>query len=344
MPFNVKIRSSDHSFAVGKTESVLDAAMREGIILPYGCRNGTCGTCMGTLCTGEVDYEDAQPVALTERDRAQNRILLCQARPVSDLTIAVREVRTCGDIPVKRLPCRVLRMDRLSEDVMRLVLRLPPTDRLQFLAGQYVEILLPDNRRRGFSIANAPHDDAYIELHVRHVPGGYFSHMVFEQLREKALLRIAGPYGGFYLREDSDRPILLAGGGTGFAPLKAMLEHAFHRGVRRPMHLFWGVRGRSDLYLDELPRAWRLAYANFNYTPVLSEPSPEDRWTAETGNVIDSVVRHYPDLGSFDIYMSGPPAMIEAGKQTFAAHGLDKDRLNFDSFEFAVVAENAVTG
>jgi CDP-4-dehydro-6-deoxyglucose reductase len=336
MPYQVTLKNSDHQFQVAEHETILDAALREkGSVLPYGCRNGTCGSCMGTILSGEVAYPDGRPPALSESEQAEGKALLCQARPRSDLVIEAREVRTGGDIVVKTLPCRVERRELLAPDVMRLFLKLPNTERLQFLAGQYVDILLADGRRRGFSLANAPHADELLELHVRHVPGGFFTDYVFNKMKDKALLRFQGPLGTFFLREDAPRPIILMGGGTGFAPLKGMLEHAFHIGLDRPLHLYWGARAKVDLYLDALPRQWAAEHPNFHYTPVLSEPRPEDDWTGRTGWVHEAVVADYPNLNGHDVYMSGPPPMIEAAKPAFAARGLPVEQLFYDSFEFS---------
>lgn len=336
MPYSITIRPSGHQFQAEDHESVLDAALREkGSVLPYGCRNGTCGSCMGRLVAGEVSYPDGRPPALSEREQAEGKILLCQARPRSALAIEAREIKTSGDIAVKILPCRVERRDLLAPDVMRLYLRLPSAERLQFLAGQYVDILLADGRRRGFSLANPPHADEVLELHIRRVPGGFFSDYVFDRMKDKALLRFQGPLGTFFLREDSSRPLLLIGGGTGFAPLKGMLEHAFHVGWNRPFHLYWGARAKVDLYLDELPRRWRSEHANFRYTPVLSEPRPDDQWSGRTGWVHEAVAADYPDLSGHDVYLSGPPPMIDAAKPAFAAQGLPPEQLFYDSFDFS---------
>jgi CDP-4-dehydro-6-deoxyglucose reductase len=340
MSYQVTIQSSGHTFAVEASETVLEAALRQGIILPYGCRNGACGSCMGTVAAGSVAYDHGLPPALNEQDAALHKALFCQAHPASDLTIQVREVDAARDIEVKTLPCRVEKLEHLAHDVIRIYLRMPASERLQFLAGQYIEVLIKDHEPRAFSIANAPHDDEFIELHIRYVEGGLFTDQVFHHMQEKVLLRVRGPLGTFFLREDSQRPALLIGGGTGFAPLKGILEHAFKTGVSKPLHLFWGVRAQRDLYLDELPQRWVREHENFSYTPVLSEPAREDNWSGETGFVTDSVIRHYPELAGHDIYMSGPPVMVEAGHRLFMQHGLDEFRFFSDAFEYAAVAES----
>lgn len=340
MTYQVTIQPSGHTFAVEQAESVLDAALRQGIILPYGCRNGSCGSCLGAVLSGTVRYEGGPPAALAALPAAAGKALFCQARAASDLVIGVREVAAVQDIEIRTMPCRVAHLEHLAHDVIRVCLKLPANERLQFLAGQYVNILLKGHAPRAFSIANAPHADEFIELHIRHVEGGYFTEQVFHHLREKALLRFQGPLGTFFLRENSERPAILIGGGTGFAPLKGMLEHAFEIGWRQPLHLFWGVRARRDLYLDELPRQWERQYGNFRYTPVLSEPGPGDAWTGETGLVTDAVVLQYPELAGFDVYASGPPAMVQSGYRLFTAHGLDEAHFFSDAFEYAAVAES----
>ena len=335
MSFTVTIRPSGHQLEVEDDESVLDAALRQGFALPYGCRNGGCGSCMGKLLQGEVDYGPMRPRALGEADEAAGKALFCQAFAMSDLEIEVPEIGAVKDIVVKTLPARVVEMTRLNHDVMELRLKLPAIERLQFLAGQYIDILLKDGRRRSFSLANPPHRDDTLELHVRHVPDGFFTGQVFTTMQPKALVRIEGPLGTFFLREDSSRPILMMAGGTGYAPLQAMLEHAFAEGIERPIHLFWGARHREDLYRDEQLRAWATEHATLSYTPVLSEAQDDPDWHGERGWVHDALLRSYPDLSAYDVYMSGPPPMIEAGKQAFAAHGLPDEQLFFDSFEFA---------
>lgn len=335
MSFQIHLKPSGRSFSVDPGETVLTAALRQGLVLPYGCRSGACGACMATLLAGRVSYDGPLPVGLEQGDVEAGKVLVCQAFPLTDLVLETREISAAADIEIKNLPARVEDMEPLTHDIMRLRLKLPASERLQFLAGQYLEILLKDGRRRGFSIANAPHDDAYIELHIRLVPGGQFTHYVFEELKPKSMLRIEGPLGSYYLREDSPRPIILMGGGTGFAPLKGMLEHAFHIGFDRPLHLFWGVRAKHDLYMQDCIQGWLAQHPNFSYTPVLSEPLAEDQWSGETGLVMDAVARAYPDLHYHDVYMSGPPVMCDAARERFLALGLPAEQMFSDAFEFA---------
>ncbi len=351
MTFKVRIEPSGHEFVTEGNETILEAALRHGFNLPYSCRNGACATCKGRIIEGSVDYGVYETKALSEPERLAGMALFCRARALGDVVIEAREIGAAKGIVIKTLPCRVVRMERLAHDVMALYLKLPQNERLQFLAGQYVDILLRDGRRRSFSLANAPHDDGFLQLHIRHLPGGHFSGHVFTLMKEKDLLRFQGPLGTFFLREDGppagtdgattqndsapDRPIIFMAGGTGLAPIKGIIEHAFYVGMRRPMHLYWGVRAVRDLYLHELVQSWVKTHEQFRYTPVLSDPAAADRWDGRRGWVHEAVVHDYPDMGDCEIYASGPPPMIESGRQAFAAHGLPADRLFYDSFERA---------
>lgn len=336
MSYRVTLKPKNETITAEARETVLDAALRSGHVIPYSCRGGTCGSCLGTVLEGEVVYPSGtRPPALTEQEQAAGKALFCQAHAASDLVIEVREIDAAADLQIRVLPCRVIRLHKLAPDVMQLDMRLPAHERLQFLAGQYIDLLLRDGRRRSFSLANPPHADEHLELHVRHVPGGRFSSYVFNDMQKKSIMRFRGPLGTFFLRKDSDRPIIMMGGGTGFAPLKAMLEDAFHHGIKRDIHLYWGARTRRDLYLDELPRRWAKQHPGFRYTPVLSEPDFGDDWNGRTGLVHASVTEDYPDLSGHEIYMSGPPPMIEAARRDFAARGLPSEQLFYDSFEYA---------
>lgn len=315
---------------------LLESALAQGVAIPYGCRTGTCGSCRGRLAAGKVDPGPLPPLGLTEEERAGGFVLLCQARPAGDLEVEVQELAGFADLQVKTLPARIERLERLAHDVMGVWLKVPPVERLRFLAGQYLDVLLPDGRRRSFSLANAPHDDALLELHVRLVPGGAFSTEVFERMKPRSLLRVQGPLGTFVLREASPRPVLLMAGGTGFAPIKSMLEHAFAAGTfgARPLRFYWGARAERDLYLRALPERWAAERPSFAWTPVLSEPDPG--WRGRTGWVHDALIAdHRADLAAHDVYMAGPPAMCRVAREAFRAAGLPDDQLFYDSFEFS---------
>ena len=333
--YKITIQTSGHEFRVEPDETILEAALNQGCTLPYSCRGGTCGSCMAKVLAGDITYAGETPRGISEYEQSEGKALLCQALARSDLVIEAREINAVRDIEVKTLPCRVTNIRQLAPDVMHLYLKLPTNERLQFLAGQYIDIILRDGRRRSFSLANPPHADEYLELHIRLVPNGEFTGFVFQGMREKAILRFQGPLGYFFLREESQRPIIMMAGGTGFAPIKSILEHAFQIGVTRPIHFYWGARARRDLYLNELAESWAEKYPNFRYTPVLSEALPEDQWQGHSGWVHQAVAADYPNLSAYEVYMSGPPPMIDAAKKTFRNQGLDEDNLFFDSFDFA---------
>lgn len=334
MGYKVRTEPGGHEFMVEAGETILEAALRSGRTFPYGCRNGFCGSCRGIVLKGKVDYGAYPPAILGEDEVAGGVVLMCQTVPLSDLRIQVQELSAAQDIPVRRLPCRIAKIERPAPDVMCLLLKLPDGERLQFLAGQYIDVILPDGRRRSFSIANPPHDDQFSELHIRHIPGGQFTDYVFGRLREKDVLHIEGPYGNFFLREDSARPLLLTATGTGFAPVKAIIEHALAEGVTRPMALYWGARKAPDLYMAELAQGWAERHENFRFVPMLSRPTPEDHWQGRRGYVQDAIIEDFPDLSGFDLYACGLPEMIETSRILFAAHGLPQERFFSDAFEF----------
>lgn len=315
MTHQITLMPSGHVCHAQAGETVLEAALREGFLLPYGCRNGACGSCKGKVLQGQVDHGTAQDKALPAAERERGAALFCQAKPLTDLVVECREIGAMRDIPVRTLPCRVQTLERLTPDVMRIRLRLPASERLQFRAGQYIDILLKDGTRRSLSMANPPHDDALIELHLRNY-GGPFSTHVFTQMKEKDILRFEGPLGSFYLREDSDKPVILLAGGTGFAPIKAIIEHAIHNKVKRPLTLYRGARTAADLYLDELPQAWAREHG-VNYIPVLSDGSADDGWSGRRGLVHQAVLEDHADLSGFEVYACGAPAMIEAAKRDY---------------------------
>ncbi|TDJ31303.1 MAG: CDP-6-deoxy-delta-3,4-glucoseen reductase [Gammaproteobacteria bacterium] len=333
MGYRITNRDTGHWFIAEPGESVLTAALRNGYTFPYSCRNGACASCKGLVLEGAVSYPEGPPPALGPEDAAAGQALFCQAVPETDLCVSVREVEAVRDIPVRRLPARVSSREKLAPDVIRLDLKLPAGKRMQFLAGQYVDILLGEGRRRAFSIANPPQDDAHLELHVRHVEGGDFTEYVFHDLQERALLRLEGPLGTFFIREASERPMIMMGGGTGFAPLKAMVEYLAHVGETRPIDFYWGAADEQGLYMRELPEAWARDRAELSFTPVLSEPSSD--WSGRRGLVHEAVLEDHANLAEYDVYMSGPPAMINVARRDFLKRGLPVEQLYYDSFDFS---------
>ena len=333
--FQVRNLTSGKEFSVNPDETVLDAILRQGAAVPYSCRNGTCAACKASLVSGKVIYDHYDKSAMTDDEAAAGAVLLCCARPTEDLQIRAEEISTLSSINIQKLPCRVLAMNRLAHDVMELQLQLPRQTFFNYVPGQYVDIMMRDDRRRGFSIANPPNGET-LTLHVRHVPKGRFTTHIFQSMKSRDILRFEGPLGTFFLRKDSDRPVILIAGGTGFAPLNAIIEDAISNGLSRPMHLFWGVRANRDLYMHGTAQNWAKQYpSSFRFTPVLSEPALEDNWDGETGWVHDSVLRHYQNLADYEVYASGPPPMIDVIRESFPNHGLDPRNLYYDSFEFS---------
>jgi len=336
MTFTATVQPSGTSFQVDRDEPLLAAAIRQGVGLPYGCKDGACGSCKCRLLEGRVIHGAHQAKALSEADEEAGFILTCCAAPQTDVVLEARTVAGAGEFPVRKMPCRVNRIERRAADVALLHLQLPANDRLRYHAGQYVEFILRDGSRRSYSMANAPHTQEAqpgIELHIRHMPGGKFTDHVFGAMKEKEILRLEGPFGSFFLREDSDKPVVLLASGTGFAPIKAIVEHLRFKATGRPAVVYWGCRSRADLYLhdwmqqaaDELP--W------LRYVPVLSEPKPDDAWTGRTGFVHHVLMADLPDLSGHQVYACGAPVMVESAQRDLTARcGLPADEFYADAF------------
>ena len=334
----VSLSKSDRSFSVTPDQPVLDAALDAGLNLLHSCKSGNCGACRARLLQGKVEYPNGRPLGLSDSEVAEGLILLCQARARSDLSIDAFELSVAGQAPIKRLPCRIERVQCWAHDVIGMFLRLPAAERFEFLPGQYIDIILSDGRRRSFSIASPPHDSRLLELHVRRVPGGELTEQLFAGETPGTLLTIEGPLGHFVYRAPTvptsdDPPMLLIGGGTGLAPLKSILRHVIENDLRREMSLYWGVRSERDLYAHDALEDMARRAPNFRYLPVLSEPSSQ--WQGRRGWVHQAVLEDTLRLERHDVYASGPPAMIEAVRRDFALRGVAPERLFFDSFDYA---------
>ncbi len=335
--FKISNQTTGSVFDARADESVLDAGLRQGHVLPYSCRDGACGSCRVDLVQGNIEYLPRVPDALTDSDASNNKVLLCQAHARSDLTIRAREAVRAAGITIKTMPCRVHDMQLLAADVMQLQINLPKTQSFEYLAGQYIDIILRDGRRRSFSIANAPGGDSPLELHVRKIDGGRFTEQVFESMKSGDLLRFEGPLGTFYLRENSPSDLIFVAGGTGFAPIKAIIEQAMldNALAQRQVYLYWGVRSLQDLYLHEVAQRFASVNDSLTFIPVLSEPEGND-WTGATGFVHAQVLNDFSSLDNFEVYASGPPAMINAAREQFSAARMRADCFYFDSFEYSV--------
>ena len=339
--FQVSVLPSGRHFSVNPDEAMLAAGIRQGIGLPYGCKDGACGSCKCKKISGVVVHRAHQSKALSAEEEASGFVLTCCGVPRSDVVLESRQVTEAGALPVKRMPSRVTFMEKKSHDVMMLRLQLPANDTFVYHAGQSIEFMLRDGARRNYSIATAPHHlvktdttpAAPIELHIRHLPGGKFTDHVFGAMKEKEILRIEGPYGSFFLREDSDKPMVLLASGTGFAPIKAIIEHMEHKGVTRSATLYWGGRRPADMYLDEWVKARVAEMPNLKYIPVISDALPEDHWAGRTGFVHAAVLQDLPDLSAHQVYACGAPIVVDSARAAYTSQGnLPADEFFADSF------------
>ncbi len=336
MQFTISTRPDGQTFPANDDQDILDAALTAGLLLPYGCRDGACGACKARIIEGRVDHGDESRSPLTQDERDAGYTLLCQSQARSDVTLEVKVLKRDGDIEIKQLPCRVQEFQRVAPDVMIVKIKLPETESFRFRAGQYIDFLLPDNRRRSFSIANAPHVSDHLELHIRRIKDGYFTRQVFEQMKPRDMLRFEGPLGTFFFREDSDKPVILLAGGTGFAPIKSIMEHVIHTGLQRTITLYWGAYSRDGLYMDALVNEWARTLPDFNYIPVLSGVSESNSWSGRKGLVHQSVMADHSDLSGHEVYACGSPAMIEAARKDFTTCcGLPEEAFFADAFTFS---------
>ncbi|OYY88096.1 MAG: CDP-6-deoxy-delta-3,4-glucoseen reductase [Polaromonas sp. 28-63-22] len=346
MSFNVTVQPSGRSYTANADEALLAAAIRNGIGLPYGCKDGACGSCKCKKIEGTVVHGPHQLKALSHEEEAAGFILTCCGVAHSDVVIESRQVTDESAFPVKKMPIRVNTFAKASHDVMVMRLQLPAADVFRYHAGQYVEFLLRDGDRRAYSIANAPHTQAEnpgVELHIRHMPGGKFTEHVFGAMKEKEIMRIEGPFGSFYLREDSTKPMVLLASGTGFAPIRAMIEHMQFKRITRPAVLYWGGRRPADLYMNDWIMARVAEMPNLRYVPVVSDALPEDAWTGRTGFVHQAVLADIADLSGYQVYACGAPIVVDSAQAAYLAAGLPADEFFADSFVTEKEKAQAVT-
>jgi CDP-4-dehydro-6-deoxyglucose reductase len=317
--YSVTVQPSNRTFSVNHDEAILPAGIRQGIGLPYGCKDGACGSCKCKMLSGSVVHGTYQSKALTPDEAAAGMVLTCCAVPTSDVVLESRQVSEAGAFPIKKLPTRVISITRKSPDVVVVQLQMPANDTFAYHAGQYIEFLLRDGARRSYSMANAPLGGSTLELHIRHMPGGKFTDHVFGPMKEKEILRIEGPFGSFFLREESKKPIVLLASGTGFAPIKALIENMQSKGIQRPAVLYWGGRRPTDLYMDTWVQEQLATSPWLRYVPVVSDALPEDGWTGRTGFVHRAVLADFADLSGYEVYACGAPIVVDSAKRDFSA-------------------------
>jgi CDP-4-dehydro-6-deoxyglucose reductase len=334
MTFQITVQPSGHKFDCEQDETVLAAALRAGIGLPYGCKNGACGSCKGKVIEGAVTHRAHQQRALSDQEAADGFSLFCCATTAADLVIEAREVAGSSEYPVRKMPSRVAKLEKVAPDVIVMSLQLPANEALAYRAGQYIEFMLKDGKRRSYSMATAPSTlDAPLQLHIRYMAGGLFTEHVFNTMKERDILRFEGPHGSFFLREESSKPIVLLASGTGFAPIKALVEHLIHMKSARPVTLYWGGRRPIDLYMNELCEQWAMILPNFRYVPVVSHALPEEHWAGRTGFVHAAVMADLPDLSGHQVYACGAPIVVDSARRDFVAQcGLPADEFFADSF------------
>ena len=331
-PFSITVQPSGRQFSAQSDETLLAAGIRQGVGLPYGCKDGACGSCKCKMLSGSVVHGAHQTKALSPEEESQGLVLTCCATATSDVVLESRQVSAEGALPIKKMPTRVTSLQKVSADVMLIQLQLPANDSFQYKAGQYIEFLLRDGARRSYSMANAPQGNS-VELHIRHMPGGKFTDHVFGSMKEKEILRVEGPHGSFYLREESDKAIVMVASGTGFAPIKALLEQMESAGSTRPIALYWGGRRPADLYMDGWVKEFQNRMPSLRYVPVVSDALEKDQWTGRVGFVHQAALEDFQDMREYQVYACGAPVVVESARRDFVAHaGLPPEEFYADAF------------
>jgi len=328
--YKIKIQSSGLEFHVKPSQTILEGAIASGITLPYGCQDGACGSCKGKVISGKYFLNEYQSSALTDSDIKAGNTLYCKSMAQEDLVIEPNIPEVYDQYSPKVLPVKVESLTRLNHDVMQMFLKLPAKETFRFKAGQYIEFIMGDGSRRAFSMANAPLD-SMIELHLRLVEGGKFTSFVFNEMKEKSIHRIEGPIGQFYLR-DSEKPIIFIAGGTGFAPIKSIIEDMIANKNKRKIYLYRGVRSEKDFYMNELVNDWIKKLEGLTYIPVVEDGLSED---ARSGYVHHAVLEDFKNLNDIQVYCCGAPGLVENAFKDLTKSGLPDDQFFADAFTFA---------
>ena len=319
MTAQVRLLPSRREFFVEGSDSILDAALRAGISLRYGCSNGNCGQCKARIVSGKTLAVRQHDYAFSEAEKNMGYVLLCSHTAVSDLEVEAHEIGGARDIPAQQIAARVKNLEPLGEDMLLLHLQTPRTKRLQFLAGQSVRLEVGNGAEADFPIASCPCDERNLQFHIRRAAGDRFTDYVFRKLKGGDIVSLAGPKGEFTLNEESPRPLILLAHGTGFAPVKSLIEHAMARDTAESMHLYW-VAGRDGHYLNNLCRAWADALDNFHYSPLVAG-------SAGAAPALRQIATDHPDLAAFDVYAAGPEPFLSAAGKFLRERRFPEDQL-----------------
>jgi NAD(P)H-flavin reductase/ferredoxin len=333
MNYKIRIQGADGpSFEARQGQSLLDAAAEHGIELPYSCRKGVCGNCRGRVLEGQL-IPGTEGGGHETGIQAPDEHLFCRAQAASDLLIAPREWRPVEIGARKIHTVRVFRNELVASDVSKLTLRLANGVRAKFAAGQYLQVVLPDGQRRAFSMANAPHDNDHVQLHIRHMSNGGFTATVVPELKKGDTLQVELPHGDFCLRAASARPLLFIAGGTGFAPIKSMIDSLLKTRSARPITLFWGARNPLGIYATEVIAKWQKLRPDLRFEPVISDPIEASAWPGCRGLVHETILESFASVKDYDVYACGAPIMVQATRHSLQTlRGLPAEQFFSDSF------------
>lgn len=322
MPNNVLLHPSQHTFVVNGADSLLEASLRAGLAMNYGCSSGNCGLCKARVVSGQTEKIRHQDYVLSEAEKNQGYILLCSHTAASDLVIEAQEAISVNEIQFQEIEARVKDIKPLTDKVMLLHLQTPRTNRLRFLAGQSVALSIGDDASN-YAIASCPCDDRNLQFHVRDIPGNAFAARVFNGLRSNDRVNIYGPVGEFVLKPESRRPLLLLACNSGFAPIKSLIEHAMSLEQAESLHLYWLATVKGGHYMSNWCRAWTDALDNFHYRELvarsLQDPNPDQ--------VLAQVVADHLDMAGFDVYVAGPAQFVTKARAALLQSGVPAPQL-----------------
>ncbi|MCW2512903.1 MAG: Propane monooxygenase reductase [Mycobacterium sp.] len=323
---------------VREDENILDAAFRQGIHLMHGCREGRCSACKSYVLDGEIQMDGYSTFACNDSEVDEGYVLLCKSHAFSDCTIELLnydEDELLGGVPIQDVCTKVVAIEPVTRDIVSLrVTPLGPA--YEFKPGQYADLHIPGtDQHRSFSMATTSARTDEVEFLIKKYPGGKFSALLDGGIAVGDELSLTGPYGSFTLKEGHVLPVVCIGGGAGMAPILALLRHMNESENTRPVRFYYGARTAEDLfYLDEIQQIGK-GLTDFQFVACLSESvgdAPPDSVTVEEGMVTDVVARHESAIAKTEVYLCGPPPMVDAALVFLDAHSVPKDQVFYDSF------------